>query len=320
MQNRINAITLPPQMKCVYKPFYALPIAAILNNESVIENIGEPKTMNINFTAPRARVLIVDDNIINLQVAEGLMRPYHMQIITAESGRDAIRLLDSKDIDLIFMDHMMPEMDGIETTQKIRRMEGEYYQNVPIIALTANAADDVKNMFLNSGFQDFMPKPIELSTLDKILKAWLPKNLIQRTAAEETMPEQKPPLLNQPDALNGRIDTKLGMFYTGGDPDAYISILSSYISKGASKLKQIRMLYEEKDWKNYIIDVHALKSASLSIGAKELSELAKALESAGKEGNYPLIMEKTETMLALYQEVIELGQAYLLDVGKTKTS
>ncbi len=318
MQNRLNAVTLLPQIKCVYKPFYALPIAAILNNESVIENIGEAKTMTINFTAPKARVLIVDDNMINLQVAEGLMRPYHMQIITAESGRDAIRLLHSKDIDLIFMDHMMPEMDGVETTQKIRRMEDPYYQSVPIIALTANAAGGVKNMFLSSGFQDFMPKPIELSTLDKILKTWLPKNLQQKTvSSEETKPEQKPPLLlNQSDTLNGRIDIKLGMFYTGGNPEAYISILSSYIDKGTAKLERIRLLYEQKDWKNYIIDVHALKSSSLSIGAKELSEHAKELEAAGKEGNYPLIAEKTLPMLELYQEVIESGQAYLKEIDE----
>ncbi len=313
IQDRINAVHVPLRIKCVYKPFYALPIAAILNNESIIENLGEAKGRSVNFTAPEARILVVDDNVINLQVAEGLMRPYHMQVITAESGSEAIRLLHSKDIHLIFMDHMMPEMDGVETTQKIRQMEGEYYHSVPIIALTANAVGGVKKMFLESGFQDFMPKPIELSTLDKMLKTWLPDSLQKKMTAMEESPAEQPPdiPLEEDDCLKGLIDTKLGLFYTGGNTQAYLSILSSYLDKGTEKLEKIRGLWAQQEWKNYVIEVHALKSSSLSIGAKQLSELAKELEAAGKGENYRTIEEKTEALLELYDKVINAGKTYL---------
>lgn len=325
IQDRLNAVPIPLGIKCVYKPFYALPIAAILNNENIIQNLGEAKKNTISFTAPMARVLIVDDNITNLQVAAGLMRPYHMQVTTAGSGIDAIRLLRSKDYDLVFMDHMMPGMDGVETTQKIRQMGDAYFRDIPIIALTANAIGGIKNMFLNSGFQDFMPKPIELSTLDRILKNWLPKGLQKKQSEQEQIHEYKQPedaavqndTALQPQAampetcLEGLVDLKTGMHYTGNSMEIYRQILTVYLNGGLEKAAKIKNLYEQKDWKNYVIEVHALKSSSLSIGAKELSELAKEMEYAGKAGNYQAIHEKTEEMLTLYDAVIHAGKRYL---------
>ncbi len=156
-------------------------------------------------------------------------------------------------------------------------------------------------MFLESGFQDFMPKPIELSTLDKMLKTWLPGELLKKTAVVESPAEPSSPrhaaLSEADDTLAGLIDTKLGMFYTGGQADADLNILSTYLNKGTGKIEKIRSLYEKREWKNYVIEVHALKSSSLSIGAKQLSELAKELEAAGKEGNVKLIEEKTQDCL-----------------------
>ncbi len=170
-------------------------------------------------------------------------------------------------------------------------------------------------MFLESGFQDFMPKPIELSTLDKMLKTWLSGELLKKAAVAESPAEPSSPrhaaLLETDDTLAGLIDTKLGMFYTGGQADAYLNILSTYLNKGAGKIEKIRSLYEKREWKNYVIEVHALKSSSLSVGAKQLSELAKELEAAGKEGNIKLIEEKNAGLLDLYREVVEAGKQYL---------
>jgi CheY-like chemotaxis protein len=116
--------------------------------------------------------------MMNLKVAIGLMKPYQLKITTASSGMEAIQMLKKQRFDLIFMDHMMPEMDGIETVRRIREMEQEYYKTVPIVALTANAVSGAREMFLNEGFQDFLAKPIDIAMLERILKLWLPKDLI----------------------------------------------------------------------------------------------------------------------------------------------
>ena len=132
-----------------------------------------------DFRAPGARVLIVDDNLVNRKVAAGLMRPFAMQIDTAKSGEEAIEMIKQKEYHLIFMDHMMPDMDGVETTHVIRELEGEYYKNVPIIALTANAISGVKEMFLEEGMNDFIAKPINTKELSEKILSWLPFELLE---------------------------------------------------------------------------------------------------------------------------------------------
>jgi signal transduction histidine kinase/ActR/RegA family two-component response regulator len=131
------------------------------------------------FRAPDAKVLIVDDNLVNLKVAAGLMKPFEMQVDTAKSGRQALEKVKEKEYHLIFMDHMMPDMDGVETAHRIREMEGDYYQQVPIIALTANALSGAREMFMEEGLNDFIAKPIDMKELsDKILE-WLPFELLE---------------------------------------------------------------------------------------------------------------------------------------------
>ncbi|WP_432650614.1 ATP-binding protein [Huintestinicola sp.] len=311
VQDRQGAIDIPSHMQCIYKPFYSLSVASVLNNESILTNLNERRDSSIRFVAPKARILVVDDNIINLKVAVGLMRPYHMQVLTADSGQAAISMLRSKDFHLVFMDHMMPEMDGVEATKAIRAMEGEYYKKLPIIALTANAVNGARDMFISSGFNDFMPKPIEMSSLDRMLKTWLPKELIKAPSGEMRYPggdRRKPRTPNaQPEKKEGLISEETGIFYTGGDREAYNDILGVYVRKSPEKLEQIRSLFENKDWKNYVIEVHALKSSSLTIGSKQLSELAKELELAGKGGNYRLIEEKNDALLEMYSKVAAEG-------------
>ena len=131
------------------------------------------------FRAPEAKVLIVDDNMVNLRVAVGLMKPFDMQVDTAKSGMEALAKVQEKKYHLIFMDHMMPEMDGIETANRIRELEDSYYKDVPIIALTANAINGAREMFIEEGMNDFIAKPISMKELsDKILE-WLPFELLQ---------------------------------------------------------------------------------------------------------------------------------------------
>ena len=312
VQERLDAIELPENVKCIYKPFYAISVASALNNENIVLNLNERRGSDIHFSAPKARVLIVDDNAINLKVAVGLMQPYHMQLITAESGRAAINMLRSKDIDLVCMDHMMPEMDGIEATKIIREMEGDYYKQLPVIALTANAVNGVREMFIQEGLNDFLAKPIELSALDRILRNYLPKKYIEAptTSAYSGSDRRKKGKKPSSDCAV-MFDPDKGLMYTGGNFDAYREILKMYAKKGPEKRTFIDDLFEKKDWKNYVIEVHALKSTSLSIGAVKLSELAKELELAGKAGSYGTIEKKNGMLSDLYGEVIDIVNNYL---------
>ncbi len=320
VQDMLNAVQVPANIKCVFKPFYTMSAASALNNESIITNLSERRGSTISFSAPKARVLIVDDNIINLKVAVGLMQPYHMQLMTVDSGKAAISMLRSKDIDIVFMDHMMPELDGVETTRLIRETEGEYYKKLPIIALTANAVNGVREMFIEAGLNDFIAKPIELSALDRVLKAWLPRNYIMPPVSADYGKNDRRKSKKKEYSDSGLISVSKGMGYTGGVEDAYYEILEMYVRKGEEKRSQINSFAEKEDWKNYIIEVHALKSTSLSIGAVELSELAKKLELAGKAGDYDTIIKENNSLSELYMKVIAEGKRLVNERKGTEIS
>ena len=309
VQDMLNSVQVPTDIKCVFKPFYTMSAAAALNNESIATNLSERRGSTTSFSAPKARVLIVDDNLINLKVAVGLMRPYNMQLMTVDSGKSAIAMLRSQDFDIVFMDHMMPEMDGVEATKLIREMEGEYYKKLPIIALTANAVNGVREMFIEAGLNDFIAKPIELSALDRVLKTWLPHEYIMSPVSTNYGKNDRRKNNRKKEySDDGLISVSKGMGYTGGIEDAYYEILEVYVRKGEEKRVQINSYAETEDWKNYIIEVHALKSTSLSIGAVELSELAKKLELAGKAGDYDIIVKENDALSELYKRVIAEGE------------
>ena len=308
IQDMLNSVQVPSSIKCVFKPFYTMSAASALNNESIVMNLNECRGSTISFSAPKARVLLVDDNIINLKVAVGLMRPYNMQVMTVDSGKDAISMLKTKEFDIVFMDHMMPEMDGVETTKFIRALDDEYYKKVPIIALTANAVNGVREMFIEAGLNDFIAKPIELSALDRVLKACLPRTYIMPPVSTDYGKNDRRKSNKTKEYNEGTlICVSKGMSYTGGNEDAYYEILDVYARKGEEKRIQINELAENKDWKNYTIEVHALKSTSLSIGAVELSELTKKLELAGKSGDYDIIVKENNALSELYGRVIAEG-------------
>jgi len=178
VQDHKNRIKLGEGVRNIYKPFYVLPVGNAINGDRLSFNVGTEKMKRQNFEAPNANILVVDDNMMNLKVAIGILKPYKMSVRTVDSGVEALRVLQSQQFDLIFMDHMMPEMDGVETVHHIRAMQGEYYQQVPIIALTANAVNGAREMFLDEGFQDFLAKPIEMGSMERILKRWLPKEML----------------------------------------------------------------------------------------------------------------------------------------------
>ncbi len=189
--NKDESISVEGNECAVYKPVYSLAIASVLNDEDYTKKYlrGQGGESH-GFTAPSAHALVVDDNEVNLHVAKGLLRAYQMRISTAKSGKECLELLADHRYDMIFMDHMMPEMDGIETVEHIRAMDTEYYKTVPVIALTANAISGMREMFLEKGFDDFLAKPIDLKKLDDILYNNLPSEHICLTdTGEESLEE-----------------------------------------------------------------------------------------------------------------------------------
>jgi CheY-like chemotaxis protein len=165
-----------PNVRFISLPVQPLSVANILNSKAEVKDSVESSD-EIRFTIPNARLLVVDDIDINLMVAEGILEAYDAKIDTCLSGADAIEKVKQHDYDLVFMDHMMPEMDGIEATAAIRKWEAKrnVKSGIPIIALTANAVVGMKETFLEKGFNDFLSKPIDITKLDEILEHWIPK-------------------------------------------------------------------------------------------------------------------------------------------------
>ena len=255
-----------------------------------------------SFTAPEAVVLVVDDQPLNLKVCQGLLGPYEMEVYTARSGPEALRQMTQVWPDLVLMDHMMPDMDGVETTQHIREMgkKDPYFAVVPIIALTANAMKGVREEFLRSGFNDFLPKPIELDKLDNTLRAWVPEDKQKApviplgTLPGEELPED---LQNLPG-----IDVVRGMSYCGTG-DAYRKTLFLFREQIPGYLRRIRQDWEEEKWEDYSIEVHSLKSAARWIGAMDLGDNAEALEMAGRSGDLEKVNARTEDLLEQCQKL-----------------
>jgi CheY-like chemotaxis protein len=180
-------------MNILSMPVHPLAVADILNGETDNFSYSEKNELTVGFTAPEANVLVVDDIITNLKVAKGLLTPYNMRVDLCKSGMTAIEALKNNRYDLVFMDHRMPEMDGIETTQRIRNMgdADEYFVNVPIVALTANAVFGTKEMFLENGLEKYIKKPIDTVKLSSTLEKWIPKEKQKNSAIEKGKKKKK---------------------------------------------------------------------------------------------------------------------------------
>jgi CheY-like chemotaxis protein/HPt (histidine-containing phosphotransfer) domain-containing protein len=249
---------------------------------------------SVKFIAPTARVLIVDDISTNLAVVEGLLLPYRVQMDSCRSGVEAIEAVTANLYDLVLMDHMMPVMDGIEATTLIRKMDCEYYAELPIIALTANALYGAKEMFLQNGFNDFLAKPIEIAKLSRILEKWIP--------APKHIPVEENECgvvsdINIDIVIDG-VDVRTGMARTGGTADGYWLTLAVFYKDGLEIVSAIKESLETDNMQKYITTVHGLKSAAANIGAITLSGAARDLEEAGKQDDRDFISKNTSALLS----------------------
>jgi CheY-like chemotaxis protein/HPt (histidine-containing phosphotransfer) domain-containing protein len=240
--------------------------------------------------------MVVDDNEMNLQVVLGLLKRSKINIVTAMSGRECLDKLDDS-YNLILLDHMMPGMDGIETLQEIHQITVE----IPVIALTANAAHDGRDYYRSKGFIDYLAKPVDGDLLEETIRKYLPDNLIHDVDPNE-VEKEKPHLSESLKKLVGieGINLDDGINFCGST-DSLEKFLDTFYGTIDDKAKEIEDAFNSEDYSFYTIKVHALKSTARIIGAKELSELALSLEEAGKSGNIDLIKEKTKTLLSLYR-------------------
>ena len=272
---------------------------------------GTARTSVARFTVPDARVLIVDDIATNLKVAAGLIAPYEMIVDTCENGAAAVELVRENAYDIIFMDHMMPEMDGVEATARIRALPGGRFTNVPIIALTANAMSGMREMFLQSGFNDYLSKPIDMVKLDEIIERWIPKE--RRVKAARKNSEQV--LQADNDVLSklniDGLDIKRGVGTMGGAADKYIEVLKLYCADAEKRFEALREQPNEETLTRFVTQVHALKSASANVGALSLSKQAELLEAAGKRGDLGEICRRKDKFLQELTELVERVRAAL---------
>ncbi len=305
IRGRDNEEMASGQIYYIYKPFYVLSVASVLNGDAIMQSMDGSHISTGRFTAPNASVLVVDDNVMNLRVVEGLLKPYKIKVFVAGSGKEALQKIESMEFDFVFMDHMMPEMDGVETLHRIRQKPGHYFKTVPIIALTANAIGGAREMFLAEGFNDFVAKPIEVSVLERVLRKHIPENKIIKLDKEEISVTKEIKEENNEFSMEG-INIEKGIMYAGGDLDDYIDIVRIYYTSGIAKKADIENAFSQNDWKNYAIMTHSLKSMSMSIGAEDLSEMAKGLETAGKAEDEPYIYMHHEETMTEYDRILSV--------------
>lgn len=340
------------------KPYYAFPIANILNS-GVKASRSAGSYMKIN----GIHALVVDDEPMNLIVAKSIFKRYGMEVSTATSGQQSIELCRDHKYDIIFMDHMMGNMDGVEAMKKIRSDVKGLNRDVPVVALTANAMSSAKQMFLSEGFDGFVSKPIEIEELERTMKKVLPDNAItyeengdkavdgaaatqdedevlEFDAVDGDVTTEEDDEVLEFDAVDGSdssddevfefapddsdsssddddetlknelakidIDMDKALYYLGGDPELYRDIILQFANEMDEKINNLNTFLDNKDWKNYEIVIHAMKSSSKMIGAlPQLSNEAYELEKAAHNENAEYIETNHSRVLELFKSLGE---------------
>ena len=335
-------VSAAPRMHILYNPYNAIMLAEILNGRE--QTTAVRKKERKKFIAPSAKILAVDDNLMNLKVVEGLLRKYRIKIVAASSGEEALSLIESRDFDFVFMDHMMPGMDGVECFHRIREKNGTYYSQVPIIALTANAITGSREMFLSEGFNEFVAKPIDTSLLHDVLQRFIPleKQIYEEDIvsaepqkAEETAPKAAAKAAETPaqpkaeavpsapeapvpsasaseisiDDLEG-IDKETALLYCGSVEDMK-ELALVYCESGKAYENDLKTAAAAEDMENYALLAHTVKSTSKTLGAMHLSELALKQEMGAKGNQKEEVLERHDEFIAEYHRVLEMLRKFI---------
>ena len=296
-----------PNVHTLRRPVSTLGMVRVLNDnaDDLVRSSETEDGFVVDFTAPDARILVVDDNAINITVAEGLLSPLKVNIDSALSGQEAIEKVTAGDYDIVFMDHMMPGLDGVDTTKIIRQLLPPDKQHLVIIALSANVMESAREAFAAAGMNDFVAKPIELREITSKLKKWLPKEKICKGTVAVTESAEDSVAILGFDGLDSEPAIK-----ALGSAALYNKIVEEYFRFGAEKYDGIKKAFDKEDIEDYTIRVHALKSSSRQVGAMNLGNLAEELEKAGKAKDTETIREKTAPMLEVYSKLLDDLSAY----------
>ena len=261
------------------------------------------KTRAASFTAPDARLLIVDDTPMNLQVLKGLLKGNQMNITTAESGEECIAIFEKEDFDMVFLDQRMPNLSGSETLQILKNKYPVKAKNTPIICLTANVLAGGRQQMIDSGFTDYLTKPVTLFEMEKMLLKYLPKDKINKAISEGKE-------LSNPDAetvlskiaVITDLNTEAGIDYCG-DLEEYIEALKTYCASVTDKSGKMNGFLENSDIKDLSILAHSIKSTSRAIGANDLAALAEEIEKNAESFEKEVLEEKVSVFLRKYKSL-----------------
>ena len=262
-----------------------------------------------SFHAPNARLLIVDDTKMNIVVAVNLLKNTRIKIDTALNGEDAIQLASDNAYDVILMDQRMPGMDGTQTLAGIRALENGMNAETPVICLTADAIRGARERYMAEGFDDYLTKPVDGRSLEKMLITYLPKDKVETGIfASDNENHNKDNGKNTLFAALKKVgvNTRSGLNFCMNDEELYRKVLSEYITESQSKRENLENFYKLKDWANYTIYVHSLKSTSKTIGAQKLSEMAAILENASKEKNEMVIENRHADVMQIYEDLVSV--------------
>ena len=300
LQNPMQQNLSDKRALLINKPLYSLNFCQVINGETIIL---EKEEEILCFMAPEAKLLLVDDHEMNLKVAKGLLAPLGIQIDTAENGKEAVEKVRKNPYDIVLMDHMMPIMDGVEATKAIRALEEERFQTLPIIALSANATTEARELFASNGFSDFVAKPIKLKELCASIRNWLPADMIitegLETVTAELGIEKRDESVEEVLHIEG-LNVQEGI-QNSGSKELFLSLLGDFYKLIDQKSTKVEKCLADGMLRDYTIEVHALKSTARMIGAMELSEKFYRLEQLGNAEDEKTLALETPDVLSLYR-------------------
>ena len=293
---------------------------------------GRLQKYQTRYTAPEASVLVVDDNQINLQVVKNLLKKTRIQITTCTSGPEALELMCQNRYDVILLDHMMSGMDGIETLKKSKELEENKNKDVAVIALTANTISGAKEMYMREGFTNYMSKPIVGKVLEEVLVKYIPAEkvhyvevAIDEKNTEKTDSSKEDTVKAEPENAGENIllNPDSGMKYCAGIKEMYLEVLKMFYDQYENKRNDLERYFQSKNWNDYTVLIHSLKTNALNVGCESFAEECLKLEKSGKklrenvdiEENKRYILQNHEKTMSLYLNVIEEVKGYLNQEG-----
>lgn len=276
-----------------------------------------------SFHAEDARILVVDDNEVNLKIVVGLAKNTKLQIDTALSAAEGLKLIRQHSYQLLLIDHMMPEMDGIEMLQHVKTMDGGIYKDILAVAITANALSGAKQTYLDAGFCGYLSKPIDPERFEQIIKDNLPQEYVTEcgdgngdTATEGQETDGTPDPKQAEEWSIPGIDIAKALSYIGGSRELYISLLRTYLDGSEERIRKLEECKNKEDIFNYDITIHGLKGISASIGADSMAAAAAGLEEACKDPQTAMayIQINHDQAVSQYRELLEQIKKWLANM------